>query len=138
MQMTVGQRIKKLMRELGMTQEAFATSLKAGINQSKISRIIKANEIEDLIVDRICKVHGVSENWIKTGEGAMFLPGENIAPVKTEVEFLREIVASQAQSIADLSMSNKTASGTIEKTLKEILSLLRSGEPSTAKSEAHA
>jgi HTH-type transcriptional regulator / antitoxin PezA len=138
MQQTVNQRIKIIRKELEMGQQEFADSIK--VKQSSISRIESGvNTPDERTLELICSKHGVNIKWLTDGTGEMFVPGENIAPVKTEVEFLREIVTSHVTTIAELSRTNGRLSETVEKTLNEILSLLKSGGGSTArlKSSAH-
>jgi len=77
--MTINQRIKEARKTLKMSQKDFAASISlsntylAGIeNESR-----KAN---DRIVKLCSMVFGISENWLKNGEGEMFYksPDEKI------------------------------------------------------------
>lgn len=65
------QRLKKLRKELGFTQEEFAARI--GIKRAAISNYeIGRNEPIDAVVALICREFDVNEEWLRTGEGEMF------------------------------------------------------------------
>lgn len=64
-------RIKKLRKELDLTQQAFAD--KIGMKQNTIAQYEMGRTIpSDAIVFSICREFGVNETWLRTGEGEMF------------------------------------------------------------------
>lgn len=68
-------RLKLLMEKLNLNQSRFAKQL--GFNRSYISRIINdAQLINDRFIRAVCKEFHVSEEWLRTGEGEMFLPSK--------------------------------------------------------------
>lgn len=71
-------RLKELRKELGLTQEKFAERLKMKRN-SIANYEIGRNAPIDAVVSLICKEYNVNENWLRTGEGDMFvqLPEED-------------------------------------------------------------
>lgn len=70
---TVGERIVELRKYLKLTQQAFAE--KIGCSRSAITNYeIGRTEPLDPIITAICREFGVSESWLRTGEGSMFLP----------------------------------------------------------------
>lgn len=65
-------RIKKIRTDLGLTQQEFADriSVKRGaIANYEIGR----NEPTDSVISLICREFNVNEEWLRTGEGDMFI-----------------------------------------------------------------
>lgn len=104
--MTIGERVKKLRKELGLTLEKFGAPL--GVQRSALSMIENDKSgIGDRTILLICREYGVSEKWLRDGEGEMFVPvtrNEKIARFAGELmkeetpEFRRQIV----EILADL------------------------------------
>lgn len=66
------QRLKALRKMLGLTQEEFAARL--GIKRAAISNYeIGRNAPIDAVISLICREFNVSETWLRTGEGEMFV-----------------------------------------------------------------
>ena len=66
-------RIRKLRRHFDLTQEEFAKRL--GIKRNTIAQYETGrNEPIDTVLYLICHEFGVSENWLRTGEGEMLRP----------------------------------------------------------------
>ena len=64
----MNERIRKLRKSLGLTQEKFAERL--GIKRNTVANYeIGRNEPIDAVVSLICRVYGVNEVWLRTGEG---------------------------------------------------------------------
>ena len=68
----INSRISAVIHASGLTKTAFAGRL--NISQSHISKITNGDSIPSnrTIVD-ICREFGVSEHWLRTGEGEMFV-----------------------------------------------------------------
>ena len=65
------ERLKKLRTSLGLTQQQFADRI--GVKRATIACYeTGVNEPIDAIFTSICKEYGVSEEWLRTGEGEMF------------------------------------------------------------------
>lgn len=65
------ERIKKIRKELDLTQQAFAD--KIGMKQNTIAQYeMGRTKPSDAIVFSICREFGVNEEWLRTGEGEMF------------------------------------------------------------------
>jgi transcriptional regulator with XRE-family HTH domain len=65
--------IKELRKSLGMTQQEFADRLhikRGAIANYEVGRNIPT----DSVIALICREFGVSETWLRTGEGDMFPP----------------------------------------------------------------
>ncbi len=70
---TLNERIKKLRKALNLTQQEFADRLK--VSRSNIATYeVGKNNPADAVVNLICREFGVSEEWLRTGEGDMFAP----------------------------------------------------------------
>ena len=64
------ERIKELRKSLNLTQDEFGDRL--GVVKSSISNIEKGRHgITDQMIKLMVKEFGVSENWLRTGEGEM-------------------------------------------------------------------
>ena len=104
--MTHGERVKDLRKHFGLTLEQFGKTL--GVGKTAISKIEKNERgLTDQMVVSICREYGVSEKWLRDGEGEMFVPvtrNEKIARFAGELmkeetpEFRRQIV----EILADL------------------------------------
>lgn len=63
-------RIKEIRKFFDLTQEKFADRL--GVKRNTIANYeIGRNEPIDAVVSLICREFGVSEDWLRTGEGEM-------------------------------------------------------------------
>ncbi len=68
----MNERIKKLRKELGLTQQEFAD--KIGMKRNTVASYeINRNGPSNSVISLICKAFNVSETWLRTGEGEMFL-----------------------------------------------------------------
>ena len=71
--MTLGERIKKVRREVDLTQQKFCERI--GFKQNSISLIESGKRnISDQAIKSICREFNVSDVWLRTGEGDMFEP----------------------------------------------------------------
>lgn len=67
------ERIKKIRKVLNLTQQEFADRL--GIKRGTMANYeIGRNEPIDAVISLMCKTFNVSEEWLRTGNGDMFLP----------------------------------------------------------------
>lgn len=65
-------RIKKIRKELDLTQQEFADRIgvkRGGIANYEIGR----NEPTDSVISLICREFNVNEDWLRTGQGEMFI-----------------------------------------------------------------
>lgn len=68
--MAINQRIKDLRKELGYNQVDFGD--KIGLKNSAVSKMEQdGSTVTDQNVHMICDVFGISEQWLRTGEGEM-------------------------------------------------------------------
>ena len=66
----MGNRIKELRQALGLTQQEFADRI--GVKRGAIANYEIGRNASDTAVALICREFGVSEHWLRTGEGEMF------------------------------------------------------------------
>ena len=77
--MTVNERVKHLRTTLKLSQASFAQAIY--ISNGYIAELESANRrVNDRIIHLISLNFGVSESWLKTGEGSMFFttPAEKL------------------------------------------------------------
>lgn len=73
---TLNERIKKLRKGLDLTQQEFADCL--GTTRNNIAGYeVGRRSPSEAVISLICKTFNVSETWLRTGEGEMFLPFPN-------------------------------------------------------------
>lgn len=65
-------RIKKVRTALGLSQQEFADRI--GIKRGAVANYeVGRNEPIDAVISLICREFNVSERWLRTGEGDMFV-----------------------------------------------------------------
>lgn len=104
--MAYNERVRALRKGLGLTLQAFGDRL--GVTRATVSRIENGvNNLSDQMVVSICREYGVSEAWLRDGDGEMFVPvtrNEKIARFAGELmkdetpDFRRQLV----EILADL------------------------------------
>lgn len=73
MKKILNDRIKLIRKSLGLTQDEFGKRL--GLTRGAITNIeLNKTEPKPLLIDLICRIFNVNEDWLRTGEGEMFLP----------------------------------------------------------------
>ena len=67
-------RFKELRKELNVTQQEFADKLK--ISRNFVAQIEMGSKVpSDRTIDDVCRKFNVNEEWLRTGNGDMFIPG---------------------------------------------------------------
>ena len=69
--MEIFERLKYIRKTLNLTQKNFAKEI--GMSQSGYSQI----ETGDKLIKPICLAFNIDENWLRTGEGEMFIKVED-------------------------------------------------------------
>ena len=72
----MNERLKKLRKALDLTQQEFADRIGAKRNTIATYEIGRNTPL-DAVIASICREFNVSETWLRTGEGEMFLPSPN-------------------------------------------------------------
>ena len=97
----MNERISKVRKDVGLTQEKFAERI--GLTRNFVWMIEKGERVpSDRTIADICREFRVSETWLRTGEGEMFLPvddDDELAQVMAEIklssdELIRTIIKS--------------------------------------------
>jgi transcriptional regulator with XRE-family HTH domain len=71
MQETVNQRVKKVRKELKLTQKEFSKTIAISAGQLACIETDK-RIVNDRTIKLICDSFGVNSQWLKTGEGEIF------------------------------------------------------------------
>ncbi len=90
--MTLGERVKEIRKVKGLTQQEFGNLI--GIKRNSVALIEGGRGTSDQTIHSICRVFNVREEWLRNGEGAMFL--------QEEPDELDELLKSRGISQGDL------------------------------------
>lgn len=81
----MNERIKKIRKAIGLTQQEFADSIK--VKRNTVATYEMGRSIpSDAAISLICKQFDVNEEWLRSGSGEMFIE-------KTEDEEISEMLA---------------------------------------------
>lgn len=84
--MNIGERIKKIRKELNMTQAEFATRIGSVQNTVTGYESGRRNP-SSLVLALICREFNIREDWLRNGDGEMFLPVTEDEYIKTAASF---------------------------------------------------
>lgn len=91
------ERIKKLRKTLGLTQQQFADRL--GIGRGNIATYeSRDSNLSDAVIMLICRTFNVSETWLRTGAGEMFEQVDAMADMEKK---LREVLKDRPDSLRE-------------------------------------
>lgn len=115
-------RIKKIRKELDLTQQAFAD--KIGMKQNTIAQYeMGRTKPSDAIVFSICREFNVNETWLRTGEGEMFEElTEQQKILKYTALLLKDKDSAIANAIQTLIVTYEQLDDTSKATLEKIAS----------------
>lgn len=66
------ERIKKIRKELDLTQQEFADRI--GIARGNVGAYeVGKNSPSDAVISLICREFNINEDWLRTGQGEMFI-----------------------------------------------------------------
>lgn len=84
----MGERIKELRTNLGLTQEEFSS--KIDLSRNFIAQVESGTKNpSDRTISDICRVYNVNEEWLRTGKGEMFIEkskDEQIAEMLADIQ----------------------------------------------------
>lgn len=90
-------RLKKLRKELDLTQQAFAD--KIGLKQNTIAQYEMGRTTpSDAIIFSICREFGVNEKWLRSGEGEMF---EELTDQQKILKYTALLLKDKDSAVAD-------------------------------------
>lgn len=104
----INTRIKFLRNALKLSQTDFGKRL--GLGRSYISAIeLGQRTIKDRLIFEICREFGISEKWLRTGEGEMYAPKAHPSKVTSMLELFDQLDNAQQNAVINLmkSMSNE-------------------------------
>lgn len=140
--MTLGERIKKVRKELDLTQQAFAAEIGTTANVLTNYETGRRNP-SAAALNNICKTFNISETWLRTGDGEMFIQQSKEDELKTAVNSLLSGETSEfKQRLVKVLASLKEEQWVfLEEKLEEILGAkaqVQEPEPLTIEQEARA
>lgn len=101
---TTNQRIAMIVKQSGLNKTAF--SEKINVSPSMVSLICSGKSgVSDRTIADICRVFGVNEVWLRTGEGEMKTPvsrGEEIAAIFAQLQASDDAKARLVKAFAKL------------------------------------
>lgn len=107
--MTIGERIKTLRKKLDLTQKMFADRI--GMKRNSIAQIELGRNTSEQTIFSICREFNVNEDWLRNGNGDMFLPVDRENEISKMVKGLLNEEANSFKSrfitmLAGLSVSD--------------------------------
>lgn len=103
-------RIKELRKQLGMSQIEFAKNI--GVTNSHISKIEKGETTPSAsLIKLISREYQVSENWLETGEGSIFIfeVEEDVEKqLEDTYESYRKLLNSDSPALRQIARETKT------------------------------
>lgn len=122
---TINERIQIILDQSKMTKTAFGEALK--VSQQYISKLVKTGSPSDRLIEDICEkilIDGkkINENWLRTGEGDIFLTldrKEEIAQLTAEL-FKSEKDSFKSRLIMSLSRLSEEELAVIEKISEDL------------------
>ena len=92
---SINDRIAECVKASGLTKTAFAERI--NVSQSFISNLCLNKKVpSDRTISDICREFNVSEGWLRTGEGTMFVPLDDDAEL---IEIFAQIGQSEDELI---------------------------------------
>jgi len=125
-------RLKKLRKELDLTQQAFAD--KIGMKQNTIAQYEMGRTTpSDAIIFSICREFGVNEKWLRSGEGEMFEELTNQQEIlKYTALLLKDKDSAVADAIQTLIVTyeqlDDTSKAVLEKIAKQYIDNLKKSQ----------
>lgn len=120
----MNERIRKLRKTLDLTQKGFAERI--GIKQNTIATYeIGRSEPIDAVISLICREFNVSEEWLRTGAGKMFVERSRADELSV---FVDQLLKSEPDDIRRRFVTAISRLSTVELEALEKTALLLSGE----------
>lgn len=118
--MIENERIKEIRKSLEMTMERFGERL--GVTKTAISNIEKSNRnVTEQMRKAICREFNVNEEWLRTGNGEMFV---QLSQEDETAHIVQDMLGSNTGSfyniILEIAKSYKKLSPTSQKALDEL------------------
>lgn len=105
---TIGQRIKKLRRQNGVTQKEF--SQRVCVSQSYLSRVETDKEVPtEMLLKLIALEFSVSYEWLYNGRGDMPIPQQNLDYFDRNMPIITDYTQSRYQSLAKIIQNSQSS-----------------------------
>lgn len=116
----MNERIKKLRKELDLTQQKFADRL--GVKRNTVGQWeCGINAITDRVIYSICREFNVNEDWLRYGEGEIFEEmSEQDKIMKYTAMLLRDTDSAVASAIRSFIVTYEQLDDTSKATLEKI------------------
>lgn len=93
-EMTINERIKVIRNSAGITLDKFGE--RVGVSRAAMSNIENGNRnVTDQMFKSICREFNVSENWLRTGAGEMYVPQTRNQEI---MAFANQVMAEEDES----------------------------------------
>ncbi|MEQ6049519.1 helix-turn-helix transcriptional regulator [Lysinibacillus capsici] len=123
----IGERIQEIRKENGLSQEEFGKRL--AVSRNVVAKYENGLvEPPELFINHLCIKFGVSENWLKTGEGEIYgaiteedLFSEKLGKIlASENDMIKDIISKASELDDDyLLMLHQLIDGMLAKQLKK-------------------
>lgn len=90
---TINDRIKKLINSIGKTKTEIAKTL--DVTPAYLSKLIKIGTPSDMFISNLCRNYNVNEEWLRTGEGEMFVIQSNEEEIAA---FLGDVLSEEGET----------------------------------------
>lgn len=117
----MNERIKELRKALGLTLEKFGNKL--GVGKTAVHKLEKGeNNVTEQMIKSICREFDVNENWLRTGEGDMFIKSNRNMDIArlTKSLLLEESDSFKNRFISVLSNLSEDEWEILEKRMRQI------------------
>lgn len=116
-----GDRVRELRKTLGLTLERFGDPL--GVKKAAISNIENGSRnLTDQMIASICREYGVNEEWLRSGNGEMFVPMDRDEQIsKFAGELIKEDDSFKKRLIEAFSKLNEKEWELLEEIAKKLI-----------------
>lgn len=125
-------RLKEVRKSLKLTLVDFGKKL--GVRDSTISSIETGkNALTDQMIKAVCAIYNVNENWLRNGDGEMFVFNSNDILTKLQAE--QDLDDMEINLIKSYCMLTKTEQAVFRKFLKNYVKEFEQKKASSSNSE---
>jgi len=127
--MDIGSRIKAIRKSAGLTQQKFAEQI--GLKRNTVGNYeINLIVPSDRTITDICREFNVNEEWLRTGEGEMFIPKSRTDEITAFVgDILRDESDFRQRFISVLARMTTDEWKILEKKILEIADEIKKADP---------
>jgi len=80
----IADRLKALRRELGLSQTEFGEKL--GLTRNAVNNAENGRaEVSEILIRSVVREFGISETWLRTGEGDMYVPRTRLEEITSRI-----------------------------------------------------